>query len=40
MYNEFMNEAMLNPNVAYVVLVVGFMLTVMAVIAQAPACSN
>jgi len=33
MYNEFMNETLLNPNVAYVVLVVGFMLTVMAVIA-------
>ena len=33
MSNEFMNETLLNPNVAYVVLVVGFMLTVMAVIA-------
>jgi membrane-bound serine protease (ClpP class) len=32
MYNEFMNEALLNPNVAYVVLVLGFMLTVMAVL--------
>jgi membrane-bound serine protease (ClpP class) len=32
MYNEFMNEALLNPNVAYVVLVVGFMLAITAVL--------
>jgi membrane-bound serine protease (ClpP class) len=32
MYNQFMNEMLLNPNFAYLVLVVGLMLTVMAVI--------